>query len=331
MEQRYDPQDQPVEIIEVRENLLNQPEQSDAEELATPLQAEEASEDLAALLKQEGRQRLKEIGAVFAWSGVFVTSMLFLLRYADQGKDALTIRLLICFMMIGGAGVGICSHLMRRSKQRKRSLRAAIDQTTAKQDAGSLIRSLQVENTAVRSLAKQRLTALLPTLRASDASLLSEAERKILLRYLAISPSYSGYYDIRELFSRAAYRRELDFRLSILKSLEQIGGIQELATVERLAQGLPIFHNAIQFPTVDRLAQNLPTLSSTVKFPEEMKEAAKACLPYLQIRAADQRAESQLLRAADLPSASAETLLRPAALGESLPPEQLLRAGEPHS
>ena len=121
-----------------------------------------------------------------------------------------------------------------------------------------------MESTPVRNLSKRALIPLLPTLKASDAGALTEARRDRLLRLLAISPNDSGYRDLTELFSRSAYRREIELRVSILKAFEQVGGAKELPAVLRLSQGKPF------------------TLHSRASIPKEVQQAAQECLPYLQ-------------------------------------------------
>ncbi len=311
MEQQLIPQDQPLAVTEQRDHLLHVHDRTDAVENTTDMQEETATAAAAlmTLLQEEAINRRKETGLSLAWSGAFVVSMLWLIRHTGTTEAAITLNLLFCFAFMGIVGWGLCFHLSRRSYRRKHSLTNALSQINSRKDVAPLIRTLQVQNTPVRNRAKAGLIALLPTIRASDALLLGEQERKILLQQLAILPNDSGYRDLKELFSRSAFRREMDFRLAILKSLEQVGGEQELPAVERLARGLPALHNP-------------------VKIPLELQTAAKECLPYLQSRANDQRASAQLLRASGFPAASGADLLRPAASGVSTPPEHLLRASE---
>lgn len=54
--------------------------------------------------------------------------------------------------------------------------------------------------------------------------------------------------------------------------------------------------------------------------------AAQDCLAALEARAAKERESQTLLRGASVPSASSDTLLRPAAAGNSVEPQELLRA-----
>ena len=283
-----------------------------AEETIDTEAEEKATAALTTLLRQEARGRRNETWITLAWSGAFIGSMIWLFEKAILSATLHTGDLWRCFAMMLAFGWVLMSQLRVRLHRRKNSLTNALSQINDKKQIGPLIRTLRVQNTPVRNLAKQSLIELLPTLRVSDASLLGPTERKILLRHLAILPNDPGYRDVKELFSRSAFRRELDFRLAILKVLEQVGGEQELETVKRLARSAPSPQNPI-------------------KIPEEMRAAAQDCLPYLQARANDQRAGSQLLRASGFPAASGADLLRPATSSLETHPEQLLRAGEPHS
>ena len=316
MEQRFHPQQEAAASTEAADRLFPTETATDAADVTTEVETEDltdpATTALTELLQQEAVARRNETVSSLAWSGVYMIFMLWLIRQIGMTEDALKVNMLLCFTIVGiVAGVG-CVQVSRRMSRRKRSLTETLSRIGDKKQIAPLIRTLQVQNTPVRNLAKHRLIALLPTLRASDASLLSDPERKILLRQLAIFPNDPGYRDVRELFSKAAAQREMDLRLAILKALEQVGGERELGAVEGLARGLP-------------------TLLSQVPVPQELREAAQACLPYLQSRAADQRAGAQLLRASSLPTASGADLLRPATAGASSPSDQLLRAVEPPS
>ena len=282
-------------------------DQASAEQI-TPAEAA----PLLMLLQQEAQSRRKEEWASLAWSSAFLLTMVWVATRTFPNAPSLMINLFLLFFLMVTVGAGMSMRLSRRSQRRKRSITTALAQIQTTQQIGPLIQALRVQNTPVRNLAKQALITLLPTMQASDAPLLGEAERSILLRQLSIQPNDPGYRDLKELFSPLAYRREVDLRLAILKALEQVGGAKELATVERLAQGLP-------------------TLQSAMKVPLEIREAAQACLPFLQVRAGEQHARKQLLRASVAPAVSDKTLLRPASARPEDHPEQLLRASETSS
>jgi len=313
MEQRHLPLDEPLPLTEVREGLLRPEEPATEMEAEIDTEAEEqATAALTTLLQQEACGRRNETWITLAWSGAFITSMIWLVEKASLSAPLHTEDLWRCFAMMLAFGWVLMSQFRVRLHRRKRSLTNALSQINDKKQIGPLIRTLRVQNTPVRNLAKQSLIELLPTLRASDSSLLEPGERKVLLRQLTILPNDPGYRDVKELFSRSAFRRELDFRLAILKALEQVGAEQELETVERLARSIPSPQNPI-------------------KIPQELRAAAQECLPYLQARANDQRASSQLLRASGFPALSGDDLLRPATSSLEAHPEQLLHAAEPRS
>ena len=274
---------------------------TDAEAVKEQWVSEETTA-LAALLQQEARHRRNENLTVFLWAGIFIAAML---TASNLPESLATIKVAFLFMMTMGAGM--IAQLLRRSYRRKQTFTRSLTQVQSIEQVGLLVQTLQVENTSVRNLAKQTLIKLLPNLQANHAALLGEYERKILLRQLAISPNEIGHRDITELFSRTAYRREVDLRVAILKAYEQVGGAKELLTVERLARGLP-------------------TLPSTSKFPTEVCEAARECLPFLQSRVSEQRASEQLLRPSSIQNTSTDLLLRPAVSERDALPEQLLRA-----
>ncbi len=267
---------------------------------------------LMTLLQQEARNRRNEELATFAWSGGFLVAMLWLATRPISDAQAWMTNLKLCCALIIALGIGMTVQIARRSYRRQRSLTRALAQNHDVSQVGPLIQALRVQNTSVRNLAKNALIPLLPTVQASDSTQFGSSERDILLRLLSISPHDLGYRDLTELFSRSAYRREVDLRLAILKAFEQVGGSREQAAVERLARGLP-------------------PLQSAVPVPPELQQAAKDCLPYLQLRATEQRAREQLLRASSAHNLSDDVLLRPATTRPEARPEQLLRASEPIS
>lgn len=132
------------------------------------------------------------------------------------------------------------------------------------------------------------LIRLLPTLRASDADMLTPHQRLCLYRRLR-SREYRR--------SRAAKAEEL--ALAILKALEQIGEPEAIPYVEHMAASA-------------KAAQ--------------LRQAAEDCLPYLEKRSAERRETETLLRAS-APQAAFEELLRAAQANAETPAHQLLRPG----
>ncbi len=265
---------------------------------------------LNALIKQELRLKRRDDYVMLVWTAAFTLAMFAVthrvVAEAGSGSGIDATIAMICTVTFGMVTVAL---ITRRSYRRKTALTQELSKNHDTALIGPLVDTLNVESTPVRNLSKRGLIPLLPTLKASDADLLTDARRARLLRLLAISPNSSGHRDITELFSRSAYRREVDLRVSILKAFEQTGGAKELATVERLSRGLP----GLQGGTV----------------PAEVRQAAAECLLYLQSRVQGQRASEQLLRPSSADTTSGDVLLRPASSQIEVVPEQMLRASKP--
>ena len=103
--------------------------------------------------------------------------------------------------------------------------------------------------------------------------------------------------------NRIPYVSRVPFILATLKSYEQIGGMEDLPTVARLAQG-----------------------KGYAKQNYNIRKAAQECLPYLQARSEGQDLRQTLLRASSESADSAANLLRPASAASSADPAQMLRA-----
>ena len=212
--------------MEQKHLLLEQDQvaQADEEELVRDLSAEEVlsadASALAVLLKQEARSFRKEKLKALVWAATFLLGIIELAVYTAGNAGLFLYDTKIFTALMIPAGIGLIAQSYRGSHRRKVSLAKSVEQNCCVDQIGLLIQALYVQNTGVRNIAKGALTSLLPTLQASDAALLGDAERKILLRQLSIHPNDCGYRDITELFSRSVLRREIDLRLSILKALE---------------------------------------------------------------------------------------------------------------
>jgi hypothetical protein len=161
-----------------------------------------------------------------------------------------------------------------------------------KQIVGLLIEQLGVSSNLSEGRALVgALTTLLPQLNASDAHLLNERQRECLYRLLRGTTTF-----------KVTLRHVADFRLSVLKALEQIGDAKAIPVVERIA-------------------------NMRVKTPEqtEIRDAARNCLPLLRANAGNIASDLTLLRASANAEVDTETLLRAAAATSSTAPEQLLR------
>ena len=102
-----------------------------------------------------------------------------------------------------------------------------------------------------------------------------------------------------------------DYRKAILAAMEQVGDERDLPAIKKLAER-----------------------AGTTAREKEIQEAAKACLPYVELRAEQNRAAHTLLRAATESGADAEALLRPTSSPAEIDSGSLLRpmkTGEPQA
>ena len=173
---------------------------------------------------------------------------------------------------------------------------------------GPLAEVLAIYDPAVRRMAKAKLTQLLPQLKASDAALLSAAQRRRLNLFLGAHRFDLGYRDIRELWSKQARQRDLEFQLAILKAYEQVGDADCLPAVRTLTHPAPHYAKSA---------------------PPELVEEARHCLEFLEKLVEQNKVSKQLLRASSMPEAMPDTLLR-AAMPQANPEESnsLLRAAD---
>ena len=146
-----------------------------------------------------------------------------------------------------------------------------------------------------QSFAQRMLTGFLPRLQASDAHLLNARQHHLINRVL------NGRSILHDSERTA-------FIFAVLKSYEQIGGTEDLPTVERLAQG-----------------------KGYAKRDSDVRKAAQECLPYLQARSEVQDLRQTLLRASSVSAENSANLLRPAAASSETAPRELLRPAEPEA
>ena len=323
MEQQHISEKESLAGREARNSLVYEQEATQEEAATTSASAAAVASskaaDLRTLLQEEAHSRRQaEPWTIFSVVGTTFMGLLCWLSWADSrgegGSSGLispvALTLLCCFVLLGTVIWGVQFRLAFRARRRKRAFTATLSQMQDRTQLWGLLRAMDLPNIPLQNLAKQRLIELLPTLRISDAALVNREDRSSLVRLLTLSPKNLRRRVLREAFSRPAYRREVDLRIAILKAFEQIGGEQEIAIVERLAD-----------PS--------SRLSGPLIVPQEIREAAQACLPFVRLHASMERANSQLLRASSAPTSPSEILLRPAGSLAEAPPEQLLRAGEP--
>ena len=147
---------------------------------------------------------------------------------------------------------------------------------------GPLAQSLSLADEETVHLVKLALRFLLPRLRADDGHLLNDAQRNCLYHQLRVG--------------------DVELKLAILKTLEQIGDAKAIPYVDRLCHG-------------------------NGRIDARVRRAAEECLPFLLIRAEHEIAPRILLRASSNADTAPETLLR-TAIGHRDTEANLLRPTE---
>ena len=313
MKQQFEPEKQvDPERIEVRTRLgALSPivEGTEPSEAAVQRSESAETESLTAMLEREAKLRRKEDMAGAVWAILFLVAMLSIATLRTIDVATLQRDMALCFGLLGVIGIGVHTQVFRSLSRRKRGYLKALSHAQDMKQIGSLVHTARGGSAPVRNLAKRALIELLPKLRASDASELGDAERGVLTTMLEINPRDLGHREVTEMCSPSAFRREVDLRVSILKAYEQVAGLKELSTVDKLARGVP-------------------TILRSSRIPGEIKTAAAECLPYLEARASDERASKQLLRASGPESSISGELLRAVSGASGSGEEQLLRAAE---
>ena len=212
--------------------------------------AVEPPDDFTAILKLLRRERrqaaLRMIGGGLLW---FQALCLLIVNVAYSGGRTNILLLLVC---LSSVVLGVILLTPARSR--------ALVLLTERQDTraiGPLLDALDGAFGARAQEIETLLVVLLPRLRTSDASLLTAAHRRKLCRALAL-----GNAD-----------RELPYLLAIIQALEQIGGAEAEACLQRL-----IGRGAIT-----------PGQQSVLK-------AAQECLPLLTARLEEAKRQGNLLR-----------------------------------
>ena len=151
---------------------------------------------------------------------------------------------------------------------------------------GVLCEMLNMKDLEIQSATSTTLTKILPKLNSSDSELLNTPQRLALRNQLRL----------KRFANNSAY---VKFQIAALKAYEQTGGTDEKAVVEGLV--------------------------NDQTFAKSVREAAKSCLPYLDIRIAVEKERQELLRASSFTTLGSDELLRPARGSEDCDPETLLR------
>jgi hypothetical protein len=150
-------------------------------------------------------------------------------------------------------------------------------------DIGAFIDAMKVDY----AITRPALMRLLPEMRTSDSGLLQEHHRQMLRRIVG---------------SRVVGRSSSQFVIAILKAYEQVGDIDDIPVVEKIAAG-----------------------GGYGKY-KQVRQAAEDCLPALRIVAPQHREQVTLLRASDLHNTNTVGLVRPVEANSDEDPNEMLRA-----
>jgi hypothetical protein len=199
--------------------------------------------------------------------------------------------------MLGSMGsmTGIIAAVLAMSQAQKNATKEIAEEEDIR-IIPFLVEGLESQDKDLTNIAQERLPALLPRLKESDAELLSKEHRAVLNRVLG---SATGKWRI--------HSRKPELLCAILKGYEQVGDADALPAVEKLAKG-----------------EGMAALELKVK------QAANDCLPFLRERIERLEAQHTLLRASSASSyAQPEELLRPVITNQiEIPAEELLRASQ---
>ena len=243
----------------------------------------ESIEELLPILRADAA-KVRRIRHVLVVTALTYAAVSLLATYALYHRPP-TWRLLIDGLNVFNiiAGLTIAAVL-----QRHRGAIGALSRIGDQRAAAPITAALAMNDPATSKLARDALVALLPKLRASDASLLEPNHRRILDRELGRSA-----------------RKRPELALAILAAWEQAGDESSIPAVQKLADAAP--GDRIRPAVVAR---------------------ARECLPLLRISADRLRTHSELLRASsEAPGTEAE-LLRAAGGAVGSSSENLLRATE---
>lgn len=200
-------------------------------------------------------------------------------------------------------GMGLWFLLMGRHLRARGVLIQAIEQAEDVRFVPLALDMLSKANNAVPKAIAQLLIRLLPTLRPGQTDDWTPQQKQRLL--LLIKPPFTN----------------VELTLAALKALAQVGDESASDPVTQLCEMQ--HEKPLLYEDVTKLIRR-PGLS---KEAQKIQEAARQCLPFLQIRAAERKQMQTLLRPAGLTD-TPEVLLRPAVARGERSSEQLLRIVE---
>jgi hypothetical protein len=255
----------------------------------------DAVSSLLAALKHDGRSGRPVLGVgwmVMYYFVCFCILMGLFLFQRPQPEDALGYNLGLLVMIAAMR----CAYLILNNlitSPRQRQAAQRLAQMQDKRIIGHLVDFCTWPDDTVRQAARAALTQMLPRLKPVEAALLTPDQQGILRGFL----------------QRRHVEADSELQVAILKAYEQIGDERALPAVSALA--------------------NINPRSRERK---RVKEAAEACLPFLQQRRERQHSSQTLLRPTTATSEpQRNVLLRPVQERNETSPNELLRAnlGEP--
>jgi hypothetical protein len=277
-----------VEALRVEETRLAQLWQEEGTPDATQLLTPEEHEAFLVRLEQQARTQRRQHRMLMSIYSVGIGVYLLSSQGYWLGLPHLSPVLSLPFVLAYSFAI----FRARVVGERWKTTAAELAKSNDKRYIGPLIEAMATLDVNIRQgTAREAVISLLPQLKAGDAGLLNAEQRGILHRILGGMP----------VFNR---RDAISLDVAILKAYEQVGDGSALPLVERLANG------------------------ERAGCYRQVREAAQACLPFLQMRAAQERASHELLRAADGNLTSEAVLLRPASGAIETDTQELLRASE---
>ena len=257
----------------------NVEEEAETERSLPPTKMDTLTETLEALVAEApGRKRLRQRLVAFCLTGAGVTVGSTLLGVLSNAMDWIAFSQICGLATLGVTSVTVVTILRQLRDSRLQQI-ADLDDVRAIAPLLDLMENSQemweYDDPSRRAI-KSALIRLLPQLQASDVRWLTEAQRTALVRtlYYCTHRKYPWHY-------------RPDLAVALLGALEQVGSGDALEYVQELAALPPGYAGQ-----------------------EQIREAAQACLPYLQIRAREQNAMATLLRASQQ-SIDPDQLLRP--------------------
>lgn len=207
---------------------------------------------------------------------------------------------------------------LSRKQQRIVSLLVTIQEIEAVGPLAEMLTIGNADDSIRRNNVEDALITLLPRLKASDADRLTSHQRHCLYRDLL--------------------GRRNGYVLALLSALEQIGDSSSIPYVECLRVAKRPVHTFVgdlrAFVSGTKLGYRTFLAgassgrpASVTPFAPHIQEAVERCLELLYRKAEQEQVSGTLLRAAGSPEPGSETLLRPAAAGPEVDPNELLRAG----